>query len=200
MLVNIKKRKFVRNVIIGIIALMLVAFVINLAPGYERNKFKDVINLVVRDENVTENMQNPIYKDETGKMYISTVDIQNFIDETIFIDDTNDIITENEIIYVPIEKLEKYNIEVNYVAKTNIIIIDKLNEGMIQAKAYEDTIIRYKQRALSKEVGTLKKGEIVSAFYTTSKGWRLIRTEDGTIGYVKANKLTNEQIVRQDTK
>ena len=43
-----------------------------------------------------------------------------------------------------------------------------------------------------------KEGDTVTCFYTTSKGWREIRTSEGVLGYIKANKLTNEYILRQD--
>lgn len=231
MKIKIQKRKFIRNIIIGIIALLVVAFIINTAPGFKRNKYKDVINLVIGDTNVTEKLQKPIYKDEEGNIYISKEDIKGLIDKTIYydeqqnmiiatsevavasmkigeriinIDGTNidtleTVIIKDEIIYIPINEMEEiYNIEVDYIQEAEVVIIDKLNEGMIKAEANEDTTIRYKQRSLSKEVGTLEEGEVVSAFYTTSKGWRLIRTSDGIIGYVKANILTNEYIVRQD--
>lgn len=93
-----------------------------------------------------------------------------------------------------------YNIKVDYIKSTNRVVIDKLNTGMIKAIATEDTKIKYKPRRLSKNIATLKQGETVNCFYTTSKGWREIRTTDGTIGYVKANKIGNEYIIRQDMK
>lgn len=46
--IKIQKRKFIRNVIIGIISLIIVAFIINIAPGYKRDKYRNVINLVIR--------------------------------------------------------------------------------------------------------------------------------------------------------
>ena len=61
MKLKIQKGKFIRNIIIGVIALIIVAFIINTAPGYKRNKFQNVINLVIGDENVTEKLQKPIY-------------------------------------------------------------------------------------------------------------------------------------------
>jgi len=231
MKIKIQKLKFIRNILIGVIALFIVSFIINVAPGYERNKYKDVINLVIRDENVTEKLQKPIYKDENGTIYISKEDIQNLLDKTIYYDENNNrvivtsevavasmkigekiisidgtdidtldtIIYRDNIMYIPIEEFETvYNISVQYIPESDIVVIDKLNDGMIKAEAEKETKIRYKQRKLSKEVGTLNEGETVSAFYTTSKGWRLIRTEDGIVGYVKANVLTNEYIVRQD--
>lgn len=231
MKIKIQTKKFIRNIIIGIVALFIVAFIINIAPGYKRNKYKDVINLVIGDTNVTEKLQKNIYKDEEGTIYISKEDVKSLIDKTLYYDNENNtiiatsevavasikvgekvknidgtnidmlktIINHNNTVYIPISEMEDiYNIEVNYIKDSNIVIIDKLNEGMIKAEANEETTIRYKQRSMSKEVGTLQEGDVVSAFYTTSKGWRLIRTEDGLIGYVKANTLTNEYILRQD--
>ena len=73
MKLKIQKGKFIRNIIIGVIALIIVAFIINTAPGYKRNKFQNVINLVIGDENVTEKLQKPIYLDENGVVYIQNI-------------------------------------------------------------------------------------------------------------------------------
>ena len=61
-----------------------------------------------------------------------------------------------------------------------------MNAGIIKADISTDTSIRYKARKLSKKVGEVKKGEKVSCFYTTSKGWRLIRTENGVLRICKS--------------
>jgi hypothetical protein len=223
--------KFVRNIIIGILALFVVAFIVNTAPGYKRDKYKNLINLVIGDENVTEKLQKPIYKDNNGAIYISKEDIQELLDKTLYYDENEkmviatsevsvasmkigeskinikgttvdtlgELVEKEGTIYIPIKDFKTvYNIEIKFLEDQNVVIIDKLNEGMIKAEAEKKVKIRYKQRSLSKEIGTLNVGDTVSAFYTTSKGWRLIRTEDGIVGYVKANVLTNEYILRQD--
>ena len=58
-----------RNVIVGIIALLIAAFIINIAPGYKRDKYKDVVNLIIDEHNVTENLKNMLYINE-NKLYI----------------------------------------------------------------------------------------------------------------------------------
>jgi hypothetical protein len=109
------------------------------------------------------------------------------------------IIKINNNLYLPISDMEiVYNIKVEYIKSSNRVIIDELSKGMISATVSENTDIKFKPRALSKNIGTLKQGETVSCFYTTSKGWRQIRTSDGTIGYIKANKLSSQYIIRQD--
>ena len=111
------------------------------------------------------------------------------------------IIRINDDLYLPISDLTIiYNINVQYIPSTKIVIIDNLNKGIIRAMVSEETDIKFRPRRLSKNIGTLKEGETVYCFYTTSKGWRKIRTQDGILGYIKANKLTSEYIIRQDMK
>jgi len=231
MKIKIQKMKFIRNILIGVIAFFIVSFIINTAPGYKRNKYQNVTNLVIGSENVTENLIKPVYINEEKSVYISKEDISQFFDSTIYYEEASnsiisaspvtvanmkigvkaitinnsnfntlaEIIYRDNTLYIPIQEFENvYNIDVKYIKEKNIVIIDKLNEGMIKAEVEEETDIKYKPRSLSKDVGTLGVGNRVSAYYTTSKGWRLIRTEDGIVGYVKANVLTNEYIVRQD--
>lgn len=109
------------------------------------------------------------------------------------------VLQKDGVIYIPISELELvYNISVKYIESTDIVVIETLNQGLIKAEVEESAKIKYKPRLISKKVGEIEAGEEVSCYYTTSKGWRLIRTEDGTLGYVKANALANEYIVRQD--
>jgi len=212
--IKIKDVKFLRNIIIGVVSLLVAAIIINIAPGYKRDKYTNVINLIINEENKTEQLKNDIYVNNNGTVYISEEDVKNLFDATIYYDEKyNQIITTsdtkvanividqkqmivnnsevsmldaiiriNENIYLPISDMSiVYNINIKYVKETNKVIIDKLNEGMIKAKVTEQSDIKYKPRVLSKNIGTVKKGESVSCFYTTSKGWRQIRTEDGIL-------------------
>ena len=218
-LLRVKKVKFMRNIIIGVISLIVVALIINIAPGYKRDKYKDVINLILNEENKTEQLKHEIYINEKGTIYISEEDIKNLFDETIFYDqEHNQIITTtdtkvvniaidekemiingatqpmidavvriNNDIYLPITDMNMvYNIDIKYVESTNRVIIDNLDKGIIKATITEETDIRFKPRGLSKSIGTLKKGQSVYCFYTTSKGWRQIRTEEGKIRIYKS--------------
>lgn len=228
---RINKSKFLRNILISVIALLVVAFIINTSPGYRRDKYADVINLIINEENKTEDLKNSIYINENGTVYMSEEDIRNLFDSTIYYDAKyNELITtsrtkvasisinENKIninnsivsmlepiikiddkIYLPISDMSiVYNIKIEYIKDTNRVVIDDLNKGMIRGVVADKTDIKFRPRKLSKNIGTVSAGETVNCFYTTSKGWRQIRTLDGTIGYVKANKLSNEYIIRQD--
>lgn len=230
-MIKINKIKFIRNIIICVVAVIIVAVILNIATGYKRDKYTDVTNLVLNEKNITENLKNNIYISENKGIYLSKTDIQNLFDANIYYDEKyNQIITTssnqvanivindkkivlndstvnmlepvikiNDEIYLPISEMEIiYNIDVQYIEETNRVIIDDLNKGMIKADIAEDTEIKFKPRGLSKVVSKISKGETIACFYTTSKGWREIRTKDGIVGYVKANKITNEYIIRQD--
>ena len=230
-LIKAKKLKFMRNVIVGVIALLIAAFIINIAPGYKRDKYKDVVNLIIDEHNVTEDLKNMLYINENKTVYMSEEDVRELFDENIYYDQQyNQIITTsytkvanieieekqmnvndskvnmldaiikiNDKIYLPISDMELvYNIKIKYIEETNRVVIENLNMGLIKATVTDNASIKFKQRSLSKDVGEVVKGEQVSCYYTTSRGWRQIRTENGTVGYVKANKLDDEYIIRQD--
>lgn len=218
-LLRVKKVKFIRNIFVGIISLIVVALIINIAPGYKRDKYTDVINLIIDEIDKTEELEHDIYVNDNGTIYISEEDVKKLFDATIYHDEKyNQIITTsntkvanividqkqmivnnsevsmldsiiriNNNIYLPISDMSiVYNINIKYIEDTNKVIIDKLDQGMIKAKVSEETTVKYKPRSLSKNIGTVKKGETVSCFYTTSKGWRQIRTEEGILRIYKS--------------
>lgn len=160
------------------------------------------------EEDVKNIFDSTIYYDEKYNQIITTSDtkVANIAinEKKMTVNNSNvsmldSIIRIDNNIYLPISDMSiVYNIKISYIKDTNRVVIDKLDTGMIRATAVENTDIKFKPRGLSKNIGTLKQGESVNCFYTTSKGWRQIRTANGTIGYVKANKLRNEYIVRQD--
>lgn len=228
---KINTKKFIRNIFICIVAWLVVSFILNYAPGFRRDKYVGITNLVINDEDVTENLKQNVYVSENGSIYLSLEDVKNIFDKNIYYnEELNLVITtsntkvasfnldsnkllingveqtlelpafkQNNIVYIPISELKiVYNIEAKYIESTDIAVIETLNHGLIKAQVSEKATIKFKPRLISKKIGQVNVGEVVSCYYTTSKGWRLIRTEDGTLGYVKANVLDNEYIVRQD--
>ena len=96
-LLKAKKFKFIRNVCVSMIALILVALIINIAPGYKRDKYKDITNLIINEENKTEQLKHNIYINENNTIYISEEDVKNFFDENIYYDsENNQIITTSD--------------------------------------------------------------------------------------------------------
>ncbi len=54
---KLNTKKFIRNIIICLIAFMIVSFILNYAPGFKRDKYEGIPNLVINDEDVTENLK-----------------------------------------------------------------------------------------------------------------------------------------------
>ena len=113
MKLKIQKIKFIRNILIGIVALIIVAFIINIAPGYKRDKYSNVINLVIGDSNVTEKLKKPIYRDEEGALYISKEDIQELLDKTIYYDETENMIIATSKVSVAAMKIGENKVNIN---------------------------------------------------------------------------------------
>lgn len=228
---KINAKKFIRNILICVVAWLVVSYILNYAPGFKRDKFVGITKLIINDKDVTEELKDKILIAENGSIYCGLDDIKELFDKNIYYNKEQNLIVttsntkiavfklEDEmikingleqvmkakafeyenIIYIPISELNNvYNLEINYVADNDIVVIDNLNKGLIKAAVSEESVIKYKPRFLSKSLGKTQVGEEVDCFYTTSKGWRLIRTQNGILGYVKANKLDNEYIVRQD--
>ena len=209
---KINKLKFLRNIIICVVALYIVSYILNMAPGFKRDKYKDITNIVIGDENLTEKLCNLILVSENGTVYLSKEDTENLLNSKIYYEEKyNTIITicgtkvaalspnervlyvngskidilesaieKNGVIYLPISEMTLiFNIEIKYINSTNIVIIDRLDKGIIKADVSKNTELKFKPRNISKTLGEVEQGEKVSCFYTTSKGWRLIRTENG---------------------
>lgn len=202
---------FIRNMTICVVALLMVAFLLDMTPGFKRNKYTNIINLIIDDEDYTGDLKHLIYLGNSGEIFLSEDDISNIFSNKIYhereysreitakdireqenlgIADIqkknesieNRIIEKNGIKYIPmVEMAPIYNISIRYVEESNRVIIDKLDKQIVYAEACCDTKIQYKARNLSKTVGNLKKGEKVRCFYTTKGGWQLIRTEDGLL-------------------
>ena len=228
---KINTKKFFRNIVICIIAWLLVSFILNYAPGFKRDKYVGITNLIINDKDITDKLKNKILIADDGNIYLSIQDVRSLFDPNIcYYEDSNMVITTSNtkiaafdlsnskvtingieyeikdniikrenILFIPISELQVvYNMEARYIKENDVVVIDKLNNGLIKAEASEERVIKYKPRMISKKIGRIKVGEQVACYYTTSKGWRLIKTQDGILGYVKANVLDNEYIVRQD--
>lgn len=108
-------------------------------------------------------------------------------------------IKENETVYLPISEMtDVYNIEIANIESKNIITIDSLNREQIKAYTKSNLSVKWKKDIFSKTVDKVKKGDIVIAISDDESGWTKVRTENGEIGYVKLNKLTNFTTVREE--
>ena len=123
---NIKKSKeekinvprLILRIVVVAIILGLMAFAIKIAPNYARDEFADVTNLVINNNNITRNVKNNIII-EDNTIYLSTEDIQNFLDEFLLVDNENNRVITTSNTKTVVLPFEGTDITVNS-AKKNI--------------------------------------------------------------------------------
>ena len=82
--IKLKKKKFIRNVIIGTISVAIIAYILNTAQGFRRDTFGEELNLTINARNLTERLTHEIYIDNNGTIFLSIEDIENLFDSTIY--------------------------------------------------------------------------------------------------------------------
>ena len=107
-------------------------------------------------------------------------------------------IKKDDTIYLPISELKDvYDIEINNIESTKVLVIDSLSKEQRKAILNSNQPVKSSTKFIAKTVDRVKKGECVIVI-SNENGYAKIRTEDGKIGYVKSNKLVNEVVARQD--
>lgn len=103
------KLRFIRNVAICVFALLIVARLLDVMPGFKRNKTEGITNLVIGDEDITEELNNNIFIDENNIVYLSLEDVKELFDNSIiFNKEENQILTTSRTKVATMELNEKY--------------------------------------------------------------------------------------------
>lgn len=224
-----KKGTVLRRILITGILVLLAVFVLNKAENYLREKSDNQINLILNNRNVTANLKHEMIE-ENGNVYLSLDDVKNYFDKYIYLEEEiNEIVTtydkqiatigfetnkltlngstkkiyahaikKDDITYLPImEMKEVYNLETAKVGK--VIILDSISRKQTKATIKSDLSVKWKADFFSKTVDKIKKDDNIIVV-EEKDGWTKIRTENGKIGYVQTNKLTNYTITREETK
>ena len=125
---NNTKKFYIYKIIVVAIFTALIVFILNKAPNYIRNDITDKTNLVINNNNITRNLKNDVIV-EDGVVYISTKDIANFFDDSIFYDNKyNQIITTSET-KVATMKIDEKQVEVNGTKQDLMASAKKINEN-----------------------------------------------------------------------
>ena len=107
-------------------------------------------------------------------------------------------IERDGVIYIPISEMtEVYDIEIGNIEETKVITMDSLDKEQKKAVVTSNLAVKSSTRFIAKTIDRIEKGDSVIVISSDGKYAR-IRTENGKIGYIKANKLTNEYLVRED--
>ncbi len=225
------KLKLIRNVVIVLVALVLIAVIFTFAKNFINKKDDGKIAMIINNREVTDRLKKELIIDEKGVIYLSKEDIANFFDEYIYVEnETNEIITtygskvaaislnQNKITingasknilssvmekdntyYLPFSDMaDIYNVDIEFIQNSNIITVDSLDREQIKYTASKNLSVKTKTSAISRTIDKVKKGQKVIYIDSLDKGWAKVRTENGKIGYVKENKLTNKIYVREN--
>ena len=94
---NKNESHYIRNFMTGILGLLLVIFILMVAPDYTRTDITDKTNLIINNNNVTASLKKDVIIDDRGVIYISKQDLTNFFDSYMYFDQKyNQIITTSD--------------------------------------------------------------------------------------------------------
>lgn len=104
----------------------------------------------------------------------------------------------NDTIYLPIQELKDvYGIEVKYIKDSKVLTIDSTSREQKKAIITKDVAIKSSTRFIAKTIDRAEKGSYVIVISDDGK-YAKVRTENGKIGYIKANKIANTVVVREE--
>lgn len=110
------------------------------------------------------------------------------------------VIEDSGMYYVPITKLEDiYNIKVHQKTSSSGVIIESLDRKLETATITKNTKLRYKRTFLSRAIEKLNVGDKVSIVpYRNDSDYIFVRSENGNLGYVKKNCLSEIIVEREE--
>lgn len=115
--IKINKLKFLRNIIISLVALAIAAMIFVIVPNYTKEEEDGKTHLIINNKNLTstDRLKNDILL-ENGVIYLSQEDITRFFDKYLYYDSKyNQYITTSSTKVATIE-VGKYKMEVNGVS------------------------------------------------------------------------------------
>lgn len=177
------------------------------------NTKKEVIideqNIYFSKEDIQAMFDEMIYYNDAEKELITTYNKHTALlkmDETSMLINDNHVTLNgklqeiNQVVYLPIKDLKTvYDIEIQYLEEKNRIIIDSTLKEKKQAILKKNVNLKNKKGVLKKTIEKLSAGENVFVL-ETDKNYKKVRTMSGEIGYLKSNKLINEEILRENAK
>lgn len=220
------KRKKILFIIIGIIILGIIAYIANDYIVIGKNKTtnlvinnrnvtgnlkKDILiengEIYISKQDLENFFDKYIYEDKDTEQIITTYNKKiaeiGFDKNVVTINGSEKTtyahaIKKDDTIYLPISELKDvYDIEINNIESTKVLVIDSLSKEQRKAILNSNQPVKSSTKFIAKTVDRVKKGECVIVI-SNENGYAKIRTEDGKIGYVKSKKLANEVVSRQN--
>lgn len=154
-----------------------------------------------------------IYYDEKYNQIITTSDNQvasMVIGENLLtnngstVEVKGTILQKDDTYYIPFSCFEDvYNVQINYIESSNTITIDSKNRRYVVADSTKKNEVKAYPTIFSRSVDKIENHETVTVVQNKENkneevnGWTKIRTENGKLGYVKSNTLSNEYVYRE---
>ena len=223
-----KKKRIIKTfiVIIAIILIGVIAYNVNNHIILDKNKnINLVINnknvtsnlkkqIIIEDDNIYLSKQDLgnffdkyIYEDTENSNIVTTYNNKiaaiSLNDNKISINGSNKNTyahaeNRDNTIYIPITELEDvYGIEIKYIEDSKVLIIDSTSKEQKKAIITKDVAVKSSTKFIAKTVDRVKKGSYVIVV-SNDNGYAKIRTENGKVGFVKSNKITNIVVVREE--
>lgn len=215
-----------RRVTALLIIVAFILIVINLIFGNDREKINDLkilynneetkyADVVVDSEeriyfsifDITNIFDSNLYYNDAEKEIITTFNKHVAllkVDETFMVvNDSNinlsaEVKEFNNTVYVPITDMELvYDIEVSYSEEENILMLDSIDKEKKEAEVIKKTKVKEDKGLFKKTLEKIDVGSTVVVIEEVENYYK-IRTENGNIGYVKSNKLSEVKSVRDD--
>lgn len=116
------------------------------------------------------------------------------------VDTSATVIEKDGTYYIPFSVLDDiYNTKTTYIEETDTVIIDSLNREFVVADSNKNNQVKYKATAISRTIEKIEKGTgVVLVNNSEENEWVKVRTNDGKLGYVKKDSLTNQTTIRED--
>ena len=220
-----KKNSILKKIIVVSVLLLVIINIFRYAAYFKRDENSGISVIIQNETNI--NLNNEIYVDDNGNVYLSEDDIKQFFDEDLYFEENSEnlrkyisicqnkileitegennmhvngvftkikgkVIKRDEIYYFPISDFsEVYNIDVEYLKDKKRLNIDKLSEKKTTAVVNRDMNLKYKMTDISKNIGKVYQGEIVTILQDMDSKWVKVKTKDYSVGYLKKSKLIN---------
>ena len=214
--IAIKNPKRILIILTIIIMLMLLLVIKN-----NKIKEKTELSIIINNEDVTHTLENEIViKDDVQYLSFEDIKkcldkniymeddiiilssdkkigVLNFENNQIEINGSKVNIkskpykNEGGVIYIPISELQSvYEMEYTYIPEHKNIIIDNYYKKLEKAYLKKNQFILKEKKSSADKLEKIAKGNWV-IYVSEEDGWAKVRSQNGNLGYVKMNSLTN---------
>ena len=179
------------------------------------NKEIDYSNVIVESgdriyfsiNDLTKIFDNNLYYNDAEKELITTFNKHVAllkVDETFMVvNDSNVKLSTsvkeiNDIVLVPINDMEiVYDIEINYSEDENILMLDSIDKEKKEATTLKNVKVKEEKGAFKKTIEKVEENQKVFVIAKEDKYYK-VRTQNGNIGFIKENKLSEVKNVRDN--